>query len=71
MEGRITLSNAKLWLCWLAHLGRSGQKIYRTLAEVCRETPSGVKLETRWCQEKLLNVEMTLPVPQTDTGVRV
>ena len=46
------------------------RKSTRRETEAYRES-LGTKLETPGCQEKLLNVEPYVPVPQTDTGVRV
>ncbi len=70
-QGRIRLTIAELRLCRLATQGRRGQKIYPAHGIELSGDPSGSKMVRSQCQEKLLNVELKEPVPQTDTGVRV
>ena len=62
MEGRIRVGRAGFWLTSVGVSRLSSRKIRMAWAEVPRE-PFGVKLLNSGCQEKLLNVEIMVPVP--------
>jgi hypothetical protein len=70
-QGRIRLTIAELRLCRLVYQEGQGQKIYLALLQGASGDSSELKMVRSQCQEKLLNVEVKEPVPQTDTGVRV
>jgi hypothetical protein len=64
---------ANFCMCWSKAVGSPGRKIRRGNPESRKDVnPTG---DTDWsmlcCQEKLLNVDRWVTVPQTDTGGRV
>ena len=71
MGGRFRLGGPEPWMCPAAFLGVGDRQIRLLCARGKWGSPWGDNPLTPGSQEKPLNVEDRVPVPQTDTGGRV